>query len=125
MNRKMSVLIAALAIVAVAVLALSAGSAFAKGENGRGNGPVIYVKSQGLVYDSIVTAEALPFKGPFQELEMGGPTGLQTEYGPGDQGYVGGRWWLDANGNGEMDPPGEGGDAYFSCPLLGPGQPLD
>ena len=47
-----------------------------------------------------------------------GPFGLQTEFGPGDQDYVGGRWWIDANGNGEMDAQ----DAYFSCPLLGPGR---
>ena len=124
MNRILSVMLAALALVAVVGLAFSAAPAFAKGANGRGNGPVIYVTGQGLVYDSIVTAESLPFRGPFQKLEMGGPTGLQTEFGPGDQGYVGGRWWLDANGNGEMDPPGESGDAYFSCPLLGPGRAL-
>ncbi len=85
---------------------------------GRGDGPIIYVYGQGLFYDSIVTADPLPQKGPFQELEMGGPTGLQTKYGPGDHGYVGGRWWLDVNGNGEMDAS----DKYFSCPLLGPGR---
>jgi hypothetical protein len=87
---------------------------------GRGDGPIIYVKSQDLFYDSIVTADPLPPHGPFQELEMGGPSpsGLQTEYGPGDSGYRGGRWWVDVNGNGEMD----GDDHYFSCPLLGPGR---
>ena len=41
---------------------------------------------------------------------------LTTAYGPGDRGYLGGRWWLDANGNGAMDE-GE----TFVCPLLGPG----
>ena len=41
--------------------------------------PVIYVTSQGLYYDSIV-GPALPAKGPFQQLEMAGPTGLQTEF---------------------------------------------
>ncbi len=90
--------------------------AFAKG--GRAGTEVsIYVTGQGLVYDSVVTTN-LPPHGPFQKLEMGGPTGLQTEFGPGDPGYVGGRWWVDANGNGEMDSE----DAYFSCPLLGPGR---
>jgi hypothetical protein len=84
---------------------------------GRGDGPVIYVTSQDLFYDSIVTTN-LPQKGPFQLLEMAGPTGLQTEFGHGDQGYVGGRWWVDVNDNGEMDA----GDGYFSCPLLGPGR---
>jgi hypothetical protein len=43
---------------------------------------------------------------------------LQTEFGLGDPEYVGGRWWVDANGDGEMDS----GDAYFLCPLLGPGR---
>jgi hypothetical protein len=85
---------------------------------GRGDGPVIFVYGQGLYYDSIVTADPLPPYGPFQKLEMGGGTGLQTEFGPGDPGYVGGRWWVDVNGNGEMDE----GDHYFSCPLLGPGR---
>ena len=87
---------------------------------GRGDGPIIYVTGQNLFYDSIVTAEAVPPRGPFQKLEIGGPSpfGLQTEYGPGDRGYVGGRWWLDKNGNNEMDD----GDGYFVCPLLGPGR---
>jgi hypothetical protein len=80
------------------------------------NGPQVYVTGQGLAYDSIVLAD-LPNNGPFQKLEMDGPTGLQTEFGPGDHGYVGGRWWVDANPNGEMDD----GDVYFLCPLLGPG----
>ncbi len=87
---------------------------------GRGDGPIIYVRSQDLFYDSIVTADPLPPRGPFQQLEMGGPSpsGLQTQYGPGDPGYRGGRWWVDVNGNGEMDED----DHYFSCPLLGPGR---
>lgn len=80
------------------------------------NGPQIYVTGQGLAYDSIVLTD-LPNHGPFQKLEMGGPTGLQTEFGPGDMDFVGGRWWVDANGNEVMD----GEDAYFLCPLLGPG----
>jgi hypothetical protein len=87
----------------------------------RGGGPkvrkVIYVTSQGLYYDTIVGPD-LPWQGPFQKLEMGGPTGLQTEFGPGDPEYVGGRWWVDGNGNGYQDAD----DAYFSCPLLGPGR---
>lgn len=82
---------------------------------GRGDGPVIYVTSQGLYYDSIVKTD-LPPKGPFQLLEMG-PNGLQTEFGPGDVGYIGGRWWKDNNGNGEIDE-GE----TFMCPLLPPGR---
>jgi hypothetical protein len=74
------------------------------------------VTSQGLAYDSIVVA-TLPPKGRFQKLEMGGPTGLQTEFGPGNPGYLGGRWWMDVNGNNQMD----NGDMFFMCPLLAPG----
>ncbi len=81
------------------------------------DGPVVYVTGQGLFYDSIVLA-TLPAEGPFQKLEFEGPSGLQTEFGPGDLEFVGGRWWVDVNGNGDMD----GGDMYFSCPLLGPGR---
>jgi hypothetical protein len=80
------------------------------------NRPVVYVTSQGLAYDSIVVA-TLPPKGRFQKLEMGGPTGLQTEFGPGNPGYLGGRWWMDVNGNNQMD----NGDMFFMCPLLAPG----
>lgn len=85
---------------------------------GRGTGPVVYVESQGLFYDSIVLAD-LPQKGRFQQLKPGvGPSGLATEFGPGDVGYLGGRWWIDVNGNGYQDAD----DAFFLCPLLGPGR---
>jgi hypothetical protein len=83
----------------------------------RGNrpGPIIYVESQGLFYDSIVTADPLPPKGPFQDLFAGGPPGadLHTEFGPGDPEYVGGRW---------VETFMTGQPHYFSCPLLGPGR---
>ena len=85
---------------------------------GRGTGPVVYVESQGLFYDSIVLAD-LPPHGRFQQLKPGeGPSGLATEFGPGDVGYLGGRWWIDANDNGYQDAD----DAFFLCPLLGPGR---
>lgn len=85
---------------------------FAKG--GRA-GPigVVYVRSQGLYYDTFATAETLPMQGSFQLLENG-----ETEFGPGDPGYLGGRWWIDANGDGVQDP----GDTFFLCPLLPPGR---
>ncbi len=110
---------------AVALLMALASPAFAGGPPPKeGDGPgervrvTVYVESQGLFYDSIVGPN-LPAKGPFQQLRPGeGPGGtLATEFGPGDPGYLGGRWWVDANGNGEMDD----GDAFFSCPLLGKG----
>lgn len=121
MNKKaFGLTVVMIALAAILVIPQPA-SAKRGGEGGRGDGPVIFVTGQGLAYDSIVTADPLPFEGPFQKLELGGPTGIQTAFGPGDHGYVGGRWWLDLNGNGIMDEPGEGGDKYFSCPLLGPG----
>ena len=155
----------------VLLVALAAVPAFARGGGPRGR-PVVYVKSQGLFYDSIVTAMNLPANGPFQLFEMGGPSGFQTEFGPGDTGYgggplkrvtvyvrstrlsydsivttdlpqqgkfqelfptmngletdfgpgdpgyLGGRWWVDENKNGVQDE----GDSFFLCPLLGPGQ---
>jgi hypothetical protein len=87
------------------------------GEGGRGDGPVIYVRSQDLYYDSIVTADPVPQQGRFQKLEMGSH-GLETDFGPGDPGHFGGRWWLDLNGNHIQD----GDDKFFLCPLLGPGR---
>ena len=101
------------------VFAMSS-TAHAKKErtNGRGTGPVVYVTSQALFYDSIVVVDSLPMKGPFQKLEMDGPSGLQTEFGPGDYGHRGGRWWVDANMNMVMDEE----DVFFLCPLLGPGR---
>jgi hypothetical protein len=51
--------------------------------------------------------------GRFQLLVNG-----TTEFGPGDPGYLGGRWWEDLNGNGVQDE----GDHFFLCPLLGPGR---
>lgn len=106
MKRKLSVL-----FVVVLIALVTAVPALA----GRGNETpgVIYVTSQGLYYDTFVTRDPLPFKGPFQLLENG-----TTEFGPGDPGYLGGRWWEDTNANGVMDAD----DHYFLCPLLGPGR---
>lgn len=107
------------AIALIGAVSMMSFSALAKDRStGRGTGPVVYVESQGLFYDSIVLAD-LPFKGNFQLLKPGvGPSGLATEFGPGDVGYIGGRWWVDANPNGVMDEE----DVFFLCPLLGPGR---
>jgi hypothetical protein len=78
-----------------------------------GSSGVVYVTSQGLYYDTFAAVDPLPMEGPFQLLENG-----TTEFGPGDAGYLGGRWWEDLNGNGEQDE----GDHFFLCPLLGPGR---
>jgi hypothetical protein len=107
-----------IAILALAAAALATGSALAnKPDKGRGSGGVVYVESQGLYFDTFAAASSLPPHGPFQELKTDGPNGPSTEYGPGDPGYLGGRWWVDLNGNHMMDPD----DMYFLCPLLGPG----
>ena len=75
---------------------------------------VVFVTSQGLYYDTFVVKDPLPMKGRFQLLKDG-----QTEFGPGQPGYLGGRWWEDLNDNGIQDPE----DHYFLCPLLPPGRP--
>jgi hypothetical protein len=74
---------------------------------------VVYVTSQGLYYDTFVVKDPLPMQGQFQLIEDG-----QTEFGPGQPGYLGGRWWEDTNGNGVQEP----GDHFFLCPLLPPGR---
>ena len=110
-----------LAMASILGVVLVASPAMAKKDRdtGRGTGPTVYVLEQDLYYDSIVVAD-LPAQGRFQQLiPGGGPDGaLATDFGPGDVGYLGGRWWVDGNENGVMDDD----DAYFLCPLLGPGR---
>lgn len=98
-------------LVLVAVFA-AAIPAYAKGGRAGAIG-TIYVSSQGLYYDTFVTADTLPMEGPFQLLDN-----HVTEFGPGDPGYLGGRWWVDNNGNGIQDAE----DSFLLCPLLGPGR---
>jgi len=92
-----------------------AGLLSAKPAGGRARATgTVFVTSQGLYYDTFVTRDPIPMTGPFQLLVNG-----TTEFGPGDPGYLGGRWWEDLNGNGEQDA----GDHFFHCPLLPPGRP--
>ena len=119
MLRKLTLLTLVLALgLIVAAPVLAGGGPPPKDGDGKRIHPVVYVESQGLYYHSIRGPD-LPPKGPFQELKPGaGPNGgLATKFGHGDPGYKGGRWWVDANGSGQMDE----GDAFFSCPLLGKG----
>lgn len=106
MKRKLSVLFVVLVISLMAVAPASAN---------RGDGALgtVYVSSQGLYYDTFVSAQVLPMEGKFQKLEGG-----VTEFGPGTPGYLGGRWWIDSNGNNVQDA----GDTFLLCPLLGPGR---
>ena len=108
MKRRITVLLVLVMIAAVSVIPASA----ARGHGALG---MVYVSSQGLWFDTFVTADPLPMHGPFQKLEGG-----VTEFGPGDPGYLGGRWWIDSNGNEVMDE----GDTFLLCPLLGPGYEL-
>jgi hypothetical protein len=105
--RRPIVLLACLAAALVIVATTSAAGGRA-GDTG-----VIYVTSQGLYYDTFVVVDPLPMHGKFQLLENG-----TTEFGPGDPGYLGGRWWEDLNGNGVQDAA----DHFFLCPLLPPGR---
>jgi hypothetical protein len=89
-------------------------STTAKGGRDHGALGVVYVSGQGLYYDTFVSASSLPPNGRFQKLDNG-----VTEFGPGDPGYLGGRWWVDANGDGIQNE----GDVFVLCPLLPPGRP--
>ncbi|TXS95982.1 hypothetical protein FV139_00260 [Parahaliea maris] len=114
-NRKIAAAVAATALVPT----LLAAPAMAKGRGNNDGLGIIYVESQGLYYETFATT-VLPGVGRFQPLDPTGAPGggPSTPYGPGDKDYVGGRWWVDTNNDGEMDA----GDMYFSCPLLGPGR---
>ncbi|HEY3475113.1 MAG TPA: hypothetical protein VGK56_10925 [Anaerolineales bacterium] len=106
MKRRLSILLLVVVVALVAAIPVSAN----RGDGALG---VVYVRSQGLYFDTFVTNDTLPMKGRFQKLENG-----ETDFGPGDPGYLGGRWWVDLNGNDIMDE----GDRFFHCPLLGPGR---
>ena len=98
---------------AAAAISGAAGSSNARG--GRAATTMtVFVTSQGLYYDTFVARDPLPMEGKFQLLVNG-----TTEFGPGDPGYLGGRWWEDLNANGIQDA----GDHFFLCPLLPPGRP--
>jgi hypothetical protein len=107
MKRTLTIITGTLAL-GLAITALA-------GRGGKRDLGVVYVSSQDLYYDTFVPVETLPDHGRFQLLEDG-----VTEFGPGDPGYLGGRWWVDENGNGEQDDE----DVYLLCPLLPPGRPM-
>jgi hypothetical protein len=104
MNTKTYILI----VAAVVALCTTYFSVEAVANRGNGALGVVYVTSQGLYYDTFVSAQSLPPHGPFQLLVDG-----ETEFGPGDRGYVGGRWQI---------PNLDGTYTYLLCPLLGPGR---
>lgn len=106
MKRRITLLLAVVVLTLLVVIPVSAN----RGDGALG---VVYVRSQGLYYDTFVSAQELPMKGPFQKLEAG-----ETDFGPGDRGYVGGRWWIDVDGDNIMEET----DVFLLCPLLGPGR---
>ena len=114
--RKKSYILTIAAVLAIAVVYLTILNPVLAGPPskppGRGGGDlgVVYVVSQGLYYDTFVSAETLPPHGRFQLLEDG-----ETYYGPGDPGYLGGRWKIP-------NPEAEDGYDYLLCPLLPPGR---
>ncbi len=94
---------------ATLLLAIFAGSAMAAAPMRS----AVYVEGQGLCYETFVSADQLPDTGPFQLIEPSdvcGPGTSKTMFGPGDPGYVGGRW---------VRPDG----THFLCPLVGGGYP--
>ena len=111
MKKKSISLVIACSAVVVAFWFFASTTAQARGNGNPLPQPVVYVTSQDLYYDSVVTANPLPPIGPFQLLFVGA-NGLSTEFGPGDAGYLGGRWVMDPGGS----------PVFFSCPLLGPGR---
>ena len=74
---------------------------------------VVFVVSQGLFFDACAEPTPLPMHGEFQLIVSG-----RTEFGPGQVGFLGGRWWEDLNRNGIQDQA----DHFFLCPLVTPGR---
>ncbi len=109
--RRVMIVFAAFALSVALAAPVLAGGPPPTHEDGSRVRVTVVVDSSGLEYDSIV-GPSLPANGPFQELYMGMDGKLHTAFGPGDTGYVGGRWALTME---------DGSVAYFSCPLLGNG----
>jgi hypothetical protein len=112
-KKKIVLMITLLAILSVSlnVLTIRAPPGGRKESTG-----VVYVASQGLYYDTFVSSTKIRYNGhnanSFQLLADG-----STEFGPGDKGYKGGRWWID-DGDGIIEME----DNFVLCPLLGPGR---
>lgn len=108
--RRATILFAAFALSIALAAPAMAGGPPPRDDDGNRVRVTVVVNSTGLEYDSIV-GPSLPPHGPFQDLYVGEDGKLHTDFGPGDPGYVGGRW--------RMETPD--GYVYFSCPLLGNG----
>ena len=74
---------------------------------------VVFVISQGLFFDACAEPIPLPRQGEFQLIVNG-----RTDFGPGQAGFLNGRWWEDLNRNGIQDQD----DQFFLCPLVMPGR---
>ena len=111
MKKRMIGITGVLGVGAVAMAAAFSGPQVSEQQSMSPDRTVVFVRSQQLYYDSVVLGELPPF-GPFQILEkINGQ--LETDYGPGDSLYYGGRWELDMGGQ----------TIFFLCPLQGPGRP--
>jgi hypothetical protein len=73
----------------------------------------VFVTSLGLFFDACAEPVPLPMHGEFQLIFNG-----RTEFGPGQLGFLNGRWWEDLNRNGVRDTA----DHFFFCPLVLPGR---
>ena len=120
MNPKKTIVLLTLAALSMIAVSIVTTNAIPSDHPHFGPLGTIYVNGQGLYYDTFVTVEPIPYTGhnggSFQQIYPD----HSTDYGPGDPGYRGGRWWVDLNNNHVMDP--EGIDHYLLCPLIGPGR---
>jgi hypothetical protein len=116
MNPKKLVLILSFATLATLVLGTAMVNAIPSEHPHFGTLGVIKVNSNGLYYDTFAPT-IVPYTGQndgsFQQLYDDG----STDFGPGDPGYRGGRWWID-DGDGYIGPE----DTFVLCPLFGPGR---
>lgn len=74
---------------------------------------VIFVISQGLFFDTRLVTDRVTMHGEFQLLIAG-----RTAFGPGQPGFLNGRFFEDLNRNGIQDLA----DHFFVCSLITPGR---
>jgi hypothetical protein len=107
--KKTIMVLTVLSLVVVGLIGTGAIASAAPPDRGE-----VYVTSLDETFYTFVTPDTLHYNGhnakSFQELTDEGAI-----YGPGVPGHHGGRWWVDANGNGQIDM----GEEAVHCPLVG------